>query len=122
MIVRGWMQWALLGAALLMAAFYLFPLYWMYVTSLKGQTEIFANPPTFWPNAASFDAYVRVWTTRNVGMFMGNSLIIATSVTAITVVLGCGCAYVLARYRNVWIRELDLNLPSGPDAVKKAGK
>ena len=39
----------LLGFALLFAAIYLFPLYWMYVTALKSGSEIFAFPPSFWP-------------------------------------------------------------------------
>jgi multiple sugar transport system permease protein len=89
--------------ALALAAVYLFPLYWMYVTSFKSATEIFANPPTFWPAEFTADAYPNVWTTRNVGRFMWNSVVIATGVTALTVVLGTGVAYVLARYRNIWI-------------------
>ena len=103
MIVRGWAQWALLVAALLMAAFYLFPLYWMYVTSIKGASEIFANPPTLWPATPNLGIFEQVWKARSVGTYMGNSLLIATGVTLITVILGSGCAYVLARYRNVWV-------------------
>jgi multiple sugar transport system permease protein len=89
--------------ALALAAVYLFPLYWMYVTSLKSGTEIFAQPPTFWPAALTLDHYPNVWNTRNVGRFMWNSVVIATGVTALTVLLGTGLAYVLARYRNIWI-------------------
>lgn len=103
MIVRGWLQWAMLVAALLMAALYLFPLYWMYVTAVKGASEIYANPPTFWPLEPNFGVFADVWTRRGMVSFMGNSLLIATGVTALTVLLGCGCAYVLARYRSVWI-------------------
>jgi multiple sugar transport system permease protein len=103
MIIRGWAQWALLATALLMAAFYLFPLYWMYITSIKGATEIFANPPTLWPSVPNYGIFASVWESRSVGTYMGNSLLIATGVTAITVLLGSGCAYVLARYRNVWV-------------------
>lgn len=90
-------------AALALAAVYLFPLYWMYVTSLKSATEIFANPPTFWPAELTFNAYPEVWTTRNVGSFMWNSMVIGISVTALSVLLGTGIAYVLARYRNIWV-------------------
>jgi multiple sugar transport system permease protein len=89
--------------AVVLGAIYLFPLYWMYVTSLKSATEIFANPPTFWPLDFTLEAYPNVWTTRNVGRFVWNSVVIATGVTALTVVLGTGVAYVLARYRNIWI-------------------
>lgn len=93
----------LLLFALGLAAIYLFPLYWMYVTSLKGQSEIFANPPTFWPNDPNPGIYAETWTRRTMAVFLGNSMLIASGVTALTVLLGTGCAYVLARYRNPWI-------------------
>lgn len=100
---RLFISHALTLVALVMAATYLFPLYWMYVTSLKSATEIFANPPTFWPAELTINAYPEVWSTRNVGRFMWNSLVIGVSVTALSVVLGTGVAYVLARYRNIWV-------------------
>jgi len=93
----------LLVLALALAAVYLFPLYWMYVTSLKSGSEIFANPPTFWPAVPNLEIYPSVWVRRNMPTFMWNSVIIASGVTAITVLLGTGCAYVLARYRSTWI-------------------
>jgi multiple sugar transport system permease protein len=89
--------------ALALAAVYLFPLYWMYATSLKGASEIFANPPTFWPRDPDFSIFPATWERRTMGTFLWNSLIIATGVTTLTVLLGTGCAYVLARYRNPWI-------------------
>ncbi len=33
--------------AVLIACILLFPLYWTLITSLKTETEIFQNPPTF---------------------------------------------------------------------------
>ena len=102
-MTRPYVKWLLLAAALVMAAFYLFPLYWMYVTSLKTGSEIFANPPTFWPNSPDFSVYPQVWARRTMSTYLWNSVVIAGGVTAITVALGTGCAYVLARYRNIWI-------------------
>jgi multiple sugar transport system permease protein len=75
----------------------------MYVTSLKSGSEIFANPPTFWPVTPNPGIYAEVWARRAMPTFLTNSVLIAGGVTAITVILGTGCAYVLARYRNVWI-------------------
>lgn len=89
--------------ALALAALYLFPLYWMYVTSLKGASEIFANPPTFWPRDPDFSIFPETWARRTMATFLWNSLVIATGVTSLTVLLGTGCAYVLARYRSAWI-------------------
>jgi multiple sugar transport system permease protein len=102
-MTRTYTPWALLAVALALAAVYLFPVYWMYVTSLKSGSEIFANPPTFWPVAPDLTVYPSVWVRRGMAGFLTNSVIIAAGVTAITVILGTGCAYVLARYRNPWI-------------------
>lgn len=102
-MTRPYVPWLLLALALVLAAFYLFPLYWMYVTSLKSGSEIFANPPTFWPVTPDPSVYPAVWVRRTMSTFLGNSVFIASGVTAITVILGTGCAYVLARYRSVWV-------------------
>lgn len=96
-------QRLMLLAALLLAAIYLFPLYWMYITAVKGQSEIYASPPTFWPVEPNLGIFAQVWQQRSMGTFLWNSLVIASGVTALTVVLGVGIAYVLARYRNVWV-------------------
>jgi multiple sugar transport system permease protein len=102
-MTRPWIKWTLLALALAMAAVYLFPLYWMYVTSLKTNSEIFANPPSFWPSDPQFGIYPSVWARRTMSTFLWNSTVIAGGVTAVTVILGTGCAYVLARYRNAWV-------------------
>ncbi|MFQ6549453.1 carbohydrate ABC transporter permease [Aestuariibius sp. 2305UL40-4] len=93
----------MLIAALFLAAIYLFPLYWMYVTSLKTQSSIFAVPPEFLPGVPQWENYATIWEVANIPRFMWNSLVIAFGVTLITGVFGSGCAYVLARYRNGWI-------------------
>lgn len=98
-----WHQRLLLLAALVLAALYLFPLYWMYVTGLKTGSEMFASPPTFVPVDPQWGAFAYVWEIRDMGRLMWNSVIIATGTMVLTALLGTGCAYVLARNRNVWI-------------------
>lgn len=98
-----WTSRLFLLIALGLAALYLFPLYWMYVTSLKSASEIYATPPGFWPADPRFGIYPEVWIRRTMGTYLWNSLVIASGVTALSVVLGSGCAYVLARYRSIWI-------------------
>lgn len=102
-MTRPYLPWLLVVVALALAAIYLFPLYWMYVTSLKSGSEIFANPPTFWPVDPDLSIYPNVWTRRTMQVFLWNSTLIAAGVTALTVIFGTGCAYVLARYRSVWV-------------------
>lgn len=98
-----WRNSALLAVALALTAIYLFPLYWMYVTSLKTGSEMFATPPGFWPKELQWDTYAYVWATRDMASYLFNSTLIATGTMMLTAVLGTGCAYVLARYRNVWV-------------------
>ncbi|MBB3464892.1 MULTISPECIES: carbohydrate ABC transporter permease [Rhizobium] len=93
----------MLAIAIIMAAIYLFPLYWMYITALKSGSEMFATPPSFWPTSAQWSTYAYVWETRNMGLYLWNSLLIAIGAVVIITVLGVGCAYVLARYRNIWV-------------------
>ena len=89
--------------ALIMAAIYLFPLYWMYITALKSGSEMFATPPTFWPSVPQWSTYAYVWESRGMGRYLWNSLLIASGAVVLITVLGVGCAYVLARYRNGWV-------------------
>jgi multiple sugar transport system permease protein len=93
----------MLVIAVVLAAVYLFPLYWMYITALKTGSAMFATPPQFWPADPQWGVFGSVWEGRNVGRYMWNSLVIAVGAVTLITVLGTGCAYVLARYRNVWI-------------------
>ncbi|WP_105401845.1 carbohydrate ABC transporter permease [Neorhizobium sp. T7_12] len=93
----------LLALSIVMAAIYLFPLYWMYVTALKSGSEMFATPPSFWPSSAQWSTFAYVWESRNMGRYLWNSTVIAFGAVALIAILGTGCAYVLARYRNIWV-------------------
>ncbi|MUO70698.1 carbohydrate ABC transporter permease, partial [Agrobacterium vitis] len=67
----------MLAIALVMAAIYLFPLYWMYVTALKTGSAMFAPPPHFWPDDPQWGVYADVWQSRDMGRYLWNSTVIA---------------------------------------------
>lgn len=98
-------RYALTAAGLLVTGAYLFPLYWMYATALKGDAEIVRYPPTLVPQRPLFDA-VDVFFGHRMPSYLWNSLVIAAGVTALVVVLGTGCAYVLGRTRGRWVDAL----------------
>jgi multiple sugar transport system permease protein len=93
----------MLAVALVLAAIYLFPLYWMYITALKTGSAMFATPPKFLPSEPQWSIYAHVWESRNMGRYLWNSLVIALGAVSLIAVLGVGCAYVLARYRSAWV-------------------
>ncbi|WP_172328179.1 carbohydrate ABC transporter permease [Mangrovicoccus sp. HB161399] len=93
---------ALMLAGALLAAIYLFPLYWMYVTALKSGTEIMAYPPSFWP-ADPTPIFGEVWGRLQMASYLKNSVLIAGGTTALVVLFGTGCAYAMSRVKSVWI-------------------
>jgi len=109
--------WAGLSAAFV---FFMFPLYWMLITSIKARTEVTLLPPTYFPYIdfrPVLDNYLAVFTkaselgsisvsttSRNVEIstFPGillNSIVIGGSTTVLAVVLGTLAAYAFSRFR-----------------------
>lgn len=86
--------------SIVIAVAFLFPLYWVVISSLKGDAEIFKNPPTFFPETISFSAYIAQFSSEY-SIFRGffNSCIIAFSTMCIVVLLAIPAAYGLARYK-----------------------
>jgi multiple sugar transport system permease protein len=96
----GGAAWTAVAAAIV--GVYLFPLYWMYVTGLKGNAEIYRSPPSFWPIHPRWSVPAVI---RNHGLphYLFNSLLIASISTVLAVGFGTGAAYVLARRRGALI-------------------
>jgi multiple sugar transport system permease protein len=66
---RRWvpaLRLALLALALVIT---LLPVYWMAITSLKTQVEVFATPPTFVPQRPTLENYVSLFANRNMGAY-----------------------------------------------------
>ena len=79
---------------------FIFPLYWMVVTALKTQVEIFAIPTPLWPKNLTLDAFAKQLSSSGDTLRgFKNSLIISCGATAIATVLAIPAAYGLARFR-----------------------
>lgn len=80
----------------------LFPLYWIVISSLKGDAEIFQRIPTFLPHKLVVETYVSQITDFETLIALRNSCIIAVGSTAISMILAVPCAYGLSRFRFRW--------------------
>lgn len=88
---------ALLGTV---AAFmFLLPVVWVVTTSLKPDVEIFAIPPTLFPQAPTTEHLASVLGDQTVLQFFRNSLVAAGGATLIGLVLGIPAAFGFARFR-----------------------
>ena len=79
---------------------FIFPLYWMVVTALKTQVEIFSIPTPLWPKNLTLDAFAKQLSSSGDTLRgFKNSLIISCGATVIATVLSIPAAYGLARFR-----------------------
>lgn len=79
----------------------LFPLFWIFITSLKTEQEIFQYPPTFYPHKLNLKSYAAQIETGDFNMFraFANSFVISFGAMLIAVVLAVPASYAIARYR-----------------------
>lgn len=90
---------SIISLVVLLAIF--FPIYWMGITSLKFEKEIFLSPPTFFPREINLTSYTAQLESGDFNMFraFGNSTLISFTCMAIALVLAVPASYGLARFR-----------------------
>lgn len=75
----------------------LFPFYWILLTSVKSESELFNL--NLYTREITFESYISVFTMRPLARYLLNSLIIAGSTTFLAILLGESAAYAFARLR-----------------------
>lgn len=86
-------------AGLIIIAVFLFPIYWMIVSSLKGSGEIFRMPPSLVPETIYTDNYEALFRNSDFMNYIKNSLIISAFSMIGAIILSAPLAYALARRR-----------------------
>jgi len=99
-LVDGVLVWTVL---ILLLLFALFPFFWMFITSIKPDNEVFTIPPRWVPSQVTFDAYVRALfpQTTNGKLFLRyfwNSTVVTFATTVLTVVVAVPAAYAFSRF------------------------
>jgi ABC-type glycerol-3-phosphate transport system permease component len=86
---------ALIASSIIMLA----PFYWMMITSLKLEGDVFAYPPEWIPQPATLVHYAEVWTRLPFARFLFNSLFVALMVTLSNVFFCTMAGYAFAKLR-----------------------
>jgi ABC-type glycerol-3-phosphate transport system permease component len=94
-----WAMVATYGVLFFAICVILFPIFWMFSSSFKGQTELFARDMTLLPRVWSWENYVNVWSNTPFPKYFWNSFYIAVITTLITVAFAIYAAYAIARLR-----------------------
>ncbi|NJK47275.1 carbohydrate ABC transporter permease [Candidatus Gracilibacteria bacterium] len=76
----------------------LFPLLWLFGTSLKSPTEdIFSFPPQIFPRQPTLENFFKVWQNYPFGQYLLNSTLVAALTVSINLLFCSLAAYPLAR-------------------------
>src|SRR5581483_8474741 len=81
------------------AAALLLPFYWMVVSSLKTNNDVFTIPVTWVPHTLVWHNYVDIWQKSDMTTWLKNTLILSVAVTALQVFTGSFAAYGFAKVR-----------------------
>jgi multiple sugar transport system permease protein len=87
----------------------LIPLAWLVMTSLKPNAEI-TQDGTLLPSAPTFANYERLFTEKEFGLYLRNSLVVTAASVALSMVIGSLAAYSIARFRLRFGLERTLGL------------
>jgi trehalose/maltose transport system permease protein len=93
-----WLKKVAFGVLLAVIALYtLFPFYWAIVSSLKTGSELFEVTP--WPRQPAWSNYAQVFAEQPFGRNILNSILVASSVVGLSLLLGLTASFALGRIR-----------------------
>jgi multiple sugar transport system permease protein len=83
----------------LAAAVILLPFYWMVMSSLKTNNEVFTVPIQWVPEVFQWHNYVDIFAKSDMGTWLKNTLILSVAVTVLQVLTGSFAAYGFSKVR-----------------------
>jgi multiple sugar transport system permease protein len=103
---KGITHYVIIGSLLVILALYLFPIFWLVLTSLKTRLDTWALPPKFifpptWENYRQvfYQKIAGVEVFSELARKMLNSVIVSGASTFLAVALGTMSAYAFSRFR-----------------------
>ncbi|RUS46696.1 carbohydrate ABC transporter permease [Cohnella sp. AR92] len=77
----------------------LFPIYWLFTSSLKNSSDVIKMPPDWWPKTFTFSNYTEVFDSQPALRWTFNSLYVAGLSTILLVVTSSMAAYAFSKLR-----------------------
>jgi multiple sugar transport system permease protein len=93
--------WRALGYLTLIAAAaaLLLPFFWMVVSSLKANNDVYTIPIKWLPDTVVWRNYLDIWQKSDMTTWLKNTLLLSVAVTALQVFTGSFAAYGFAKIR-----------------------
>lgn len=74
------------------------PLFWIFITSIKSETELYTLPLVYWPKHPTLDAYKKLFTYSNFGVYFKNSILVTLSSSIVAMILSLMSGFALSRF------------------------
>jgi multiple sugar transport system permease protein len=98
---RSGRLWRLVGPPVLCAVglAYAFPLYWLLVTALKGEGELYQATPSLYPLQPTLAAFSSVLVTRGFLGLLRNSIVVCGATVLLVLAIGFAVTYPITRLK-----------------------
>lgn len=99
-------------ALFLLAISIIVPVAWVFMASVKENSEFYGNPWTL-PQGLYFQNFADAFTKASMGSYMINSVIVTALALALLLVIALPAAYTLARYKFMGSKLLNILFMGG---------
>ncbi|MBZ9860250.1 carbohydrate ABC transporter permease [Mesorhizobium sp. CA12] len=86
-------------ALVVTVALTVFPLVWLFLTSIRSSADIFSVPVHIMPETATLTQYVAVFAQYDTMGYVWNTVIVSVATVILVHLLAIPCAYALSRFR-----------------------
>ncbi len=84
---------------ILAVAWAVLPLFWVFISSIKPDTETYAFDQTILPRRPTLENYITLFRVTRFGLWMKNSAIMSIATTLLVISLSSTAAYAMSRFR-----------------------
>ena len=86
-------------ALLFLLVLFLFPVYWIVVTSLQKNSDLMQLPIKWWPSAVTWGSYAEILKSNVFLTFYKNTIIVALGSTILCIIVSIFAGYALSRFK-----------------------
>lgn len=97
-ILGGFLGWVWLATVIV-------PVYYILITSVRQQNDIFTENPLSLPSNPTFDAYKRVFENDFL-LYVGNSVFVTVMTVLIILIVSFMVSYMIVRRNDAWSRGI----------------
>lgn len=97
---------AAIVAVVVLGLFAFAPVYWLVVTSLTPNAEVFRFPPSWFPAHLTLDAYRDLAARPALFVYLRNSIVVSVVTAVLSVVVSASMAYSFSKFRYRGRRSL----------------